>query len=300
MHAVGTLTINAGTFSITAADDGLHSDSGIVINNGTINIPRSYEGIESAVITINGGEIDIMASDDAINVSTGSGEEASMPMGMGAGQDTFTYSGSNYLYINGGTIRVDAAGDGLDANGAIEMTGGVVIVNGTTEMMNGSLDYDSGFKMTGGFLVTAGSAGMPQAPGTYSAQNSVLINFDAAQSAGTLVHIQNASGEDILTFEPAKSYQSVLFSSAELVTGETYGIYLGGSSTGANTDGLFENGTYSSGTLFQEFTISNVVTTVGTTAGFMGGPGSGGAGGRGGGPGVVPGTASEGKQPLSQ
>ncbi len=80
--------------------------------------------------------------------------------GAAPGQDVFTYSGDYYLYINGGTIVVNAAGDGVDVNGAIEMTDGLVIVHGPTEQMNGSLDYDGYFNISGGYLVAAGSAGM--------------------------------------------------------------------------------------------------------------------------------------------
>ncbi len=289
IHAGGTLTVNNGTFSISSGDDGMHSDTAVTINNGTVNIQKSYEGIEGAVITLNGGEINIKASDDGINVSTGTGEGEMMGrggqmgpgMGEAAGQESFTYTGSNYLYINGGMILVDADGDGLDSNGAVEMTGGLVIVNGPIENMNGALDYDSGFKMNGGILIAAGSAGMAQAPGSYSSQNSLLVNFDAAQAAGTIVSIRTAAGEDVITFAPAKSFQSLLVSSPDLVTGQTYQIYLGGSSSETNLNGLFEGGAYSGGTLYQEATLSSVITTLGSAGGFMGGPG-GGMGGRGG------------------
>ena len=137
------------------------------------------------------------------------------------------------LYINGGYIWVDADGDGLDINGAIEMTDGVVLVNGPTENMNGALDYDGGFNISGGFLVAVGSAGMAQAPRQISSQNSLLINLSCTTAAGTLIHIQNSAGEDILTFAPTKHYQSIAFSSPELVNGETYTISYGGSSSGS-------------------------------------------------------------------
>jgi hypothetical protein len=104
---------------------------------------------------------------------------------------------------------------------------------------------------------------MAMAPGTSSSQNSVLVYLSSAQSAGTLFHIQNSAGQDILTFAPAKQYQSVVLSSPRLVTGETYTVFLGGSSTGTATDGLYQGGTYSSGTQSGNFTISSVVTQLG-------------------------------------
>jgi len=179
-------------------------------------------------------------------------------------QDAFNYSGGRYLYIRGGYIAVDANGDGFDINGAIEMTDGAVLVNGPTQQMNGALDYDAGFKMTGGFLVAAGSSGMAQAPGATSSQYAVLIYLNTTQPAGTLFHIQDSAGKDILTFAPTKAYQSVAFSSPELVRGATYEIYIGGKSSGKMTDSLYKGGTYTPGTRYASFTISNVVTTIGS------------------------------------
>lgn len=294
IHSNGAIVINDGTYNITSGDDGIHADSTLNINGGVINITESYEGIESAVITINNGEINIVSSDDGINVAAGN-DGSGMNPGMGPGgqqmpgggpgnqqipggrpgnqqmpggglpgQDTFTYSGNYYLYINGGYIVVDAAGDGIDVNGAIEITNGVVIVNGPTEQMNGALDYDASFNMMGGTLVAVGSSGMAMAPGQTSSQYSVLVNFNTTLQAGDLVHIQDNSGNAILTFAPSKRYQSIVFSSSALEKGNTYDIYIGGSSSGAENDGFYQDGTYNPGTLYESFTITDVVTQIGT------------------------------------
>lgn len=268
LHSNNNLVVNAGTFTLASRDDGMHADATLTINGGEINVTESYEGLESAVITVNSGNIHVVASDDGINVATGvDGSGAMRPGGGGPGggqQDTFTYTGTNYLYIHGGYIFVDARGDGIDVNGAIEMTDGVVLVNGPTEQMNGPLDYDGGFKMSGGFIVAVGSSGMAQAPGAYSSQNSVLIYLTSTQPAGTLVRIQNSAGEDVLTFAPTREYQSVAISSPKLVSGESYTIFLGGSSTGTATDGLYQDGSYTPGTQYESFTVSSVVTQVGS------------------------------------
>ncbi|MCB0195368.1 MAG: carbohydrate-binding domain-containing protein [Anaerolineae bacterium] len=303
LHSNGSLVVNNGTFVIASGDDGIHADSTLEINDGDINITESYEGIESAVITINDGNINLVASDDGLNVAGGNdgsgmgrrpgpgGGDRPEPNGEfgrgrgpraddddgfdlgdlfgqagGPGGDGFATSGNYYLYINGGTIVVDAGGDGLDANGSIEMTDGLVIVNGPTNRGNGALDYDGSFTLSGGELVAAGSAGMAQAPGQTSTQPSVLINFDSTQAAGTLVHIQSEDGQNILTFAPSKEFQSIAFSSTELTEGTTYPIYLGGSATGTVTDGLYRDATYTDGTPYTEFTISDIVTRVGSNS----------------------------------
>ncbi len=276
LHSNGSLVINGGTFLLATGDDGLHSDATLEINAGDIRVTKSYEGIESAVITINNGSIHVVSSDDGINVASGNDGSGMMgPRGGpggggdwgGWGNDQFTYNGDYYLYVNGGYIAVDAAGDGLDINGAIVMTGGVVLVNGPVENMNGALDFDGGFQMTGGFLAAAGSAGMAQAPGSYSEQNSVLVYFSAAQQAGSLVHIQNSAGEDILTFAPTKRYQALVLSSPALVKGQAYTIYTGGSSSGALSDSLYQGGSYTPGSEYASFTVAGALTTVGNGGG---------------------------------
>lgn len=269
----------------------MHADSTLEVNAGEINVTQSYEGIESAVITINGGNIRITASDDGLNAAggnDGSGMMGGAGQGGGPGQrvrpgqggqpgqgfqpgqggqlgqDAFAVSGDYYLYINGGQIMINAAGDGIDVNGTIEMAGGVVLVNGPTENMNGALDCDGGFTLTGGYLVAVGSAGMAEAPGESSTQYSLLLNFDSTLPAGTLLHIQDSAGKNILTFSPTKAFQSIAFSSPELVAGATYTVYYGGSSSGVADGGLYQGETYTPGTPYVDFTVSGVVTWIGS------------------------------------
>ena len=269
------LTISGGDLALASGDDGLHSDSSLTINDGEVTISQSYEGIESKVITINGGNIHLVSSDDGINVSSGGGD---MPMGGMRMQNEFAASADNYLAINGGYLFVDAQGDGIDVNGPVTMTGGIVIVNGPTNSGNGAMDYTGSFKVTGGLLVAAGSAGMAMAPGQTSTQYSVMINSEEAQPANTLFHIETDDGRDILTFMPTKTYQSVVLCSPELKKGTSYLVYSGGNSSGKATDGLYTDGIYTAGTQIESFTISDIVTTTGANSGGMGGS-PGGAGG---------------------
>lgn len=270
IHSNGSVVVNGGIFTIASGDDGMHADTSLEINGGEISITESYEGIESAVITINNGDIDITASDDGINVAGGVDSSGMMPGGRpggGPGQDAFSYTGDYYLYINGGTIVVNAGGDGLDVNGAIEMTDGLVVVHGPTEQMNAALDYDGYFNISGGVSVAAGSAGMAMTPSQTSSQNSTLIYFTSTLLAGTLVHIQNSAGEEIMTLALAKDSQTIAFSSPELVNGETYTIFTGGNVTGVETGGLYLEGSYYPGSEYASFTVSGVVTMIGSGSG---------------------------------
>lgn len=283
LHSNGSLTMSGGEVSISSGDDGIHADATLTIDSGTINIAKSYEGIESEIITLNGGTIHLVAADDGLNAAGGA--DGSSVNGR-AGENPFAESGNAYIHINGGYLYLDSAGDGVDSNGSIDMTAGTVIVNGPTNDGNGPLDYNGTFNINGGFFVAVGSSGMAQNASASSTQYSVLYGFDTAQAAGAIIRIESESGEEILTFAPAKSYQSVVLSSPELGNG-SYILYSGGTSDGASVDGLYSDGNYSEGTQVASFTISSVVTSVGAVGGFGGGPG-------GGGPGEIPG----GGQPL--
>ena len=242
IHSSATIVINTGTFELASGDDAIHADDTIEINNGDITISDTEEGIEAPNITINDGVISIISSDDAIN----------------AAGDT-----NNYLVINGGYIVINASGDGLDSNGDIEMNDGTVIVNGPTAANNSPIDYDGTFYLNGGFLVASGYASnMDEAGSSSSDQYSIIVFLNSTQTAGTLVHIENSNGDNIVTFSPEKKYKSIVFSSSELSNGSTYNLYLGGSDTGTNTDGVYKDGTYSSGSLETSFTISSKVTTI--------------------------------------
>jgi hypothetical protein len=234
------------------------------MNGGDLRITRSYEGIESNQITINDGKIRLVSSDDGINgTSAAATGRGGMP---GRGGPGGFEAGDSRLFINGGYVAVDALGDGLDINGAAEMTGGIVLVNGPTANNNGALDHVT-FKITGGFLAATGSAGMAQAPSTSSTQYSLMHNFSTVQAAGTLVHIATSDGKEMVTFGPTKTYQSFVISSPELQNGATYVVYSGGRSTGVATDSLYAGGKYTAGAQVASYTLTSVVTGAG-----MGGP----------------------------
>jgi hypothetical protein len=273
LHSNGSLTINGGEIHLASGDDGIHADSSVEINGGDLDIAKSYEGIESATITVNDGTIHLASSDDGFNAV--GGVDGSAINGR-PGQNPFDWSGDQHLYVNGGTIVVDAMGDGLDINGPIDMTGGTVLINGPTANNNGALDYAGAFNINGGLLVAVGSAGMAQAPSKSSTQYSVAHTFQSTQAAGTIVHVETTDGQDILTFVPAKSYQSIVFSAPELQEGATYVVYSGGSSTGTLTDSLYSGGTYTAGTQVASLTIVDMVTGAGAMrGGFPGARGGG-------------------------
>jgi phage baseplate assembly protein gpV len=67
--------------------------------------------------------------------------------------------------VTGGSLTINAQGDGLDSNGNASISGGTVVVNGPTNSGNGALDVNGELTVTGGRVAAAGSAGMVVTPG---------------------------------------------------------------------------------------------------------------------------------------
>lgn len=288
IHSNSALVINGGTINIKSGDDGLHSDATLDINGGTIDITKSYEAIESEVITINDGNIHVVSSDDGLNAA--GGNDSSSINGR-PGENSFSSSSTGQININGGYLVVDCTGDGIDSNGSVSMTDGTVIVNGPTNGGNGALDYDSEFNMTGGTLIAAGSVGMVQTPSESSSQKILNVTL-TSKEANTLIHIEDADGNEVLTFAPTKSYSSVVVCTPEIKEGTTYNVYSGGSSTGTASDGLYSGGTYSDGSQVGSSSVSSSITNItesgaSASSGMGGHQGGGGKGGMTGGKGTM-------------
>lgn len=273
IHSNATVTIDGGDLTLSSGDDGIHGDFFVTINDGSIVITESFEGIESEVITINGGFIDVTATDDGLNVADGTAAETNTPSvgggpgaggpgggGPGAGGES---AGDYYIYINGGTTVITIAsssvadGDGIDSNGSVVMTGGVVAVNGPTDTRNSAVDSNGSFEVTGGLLIGTNINGRnSQGVGADSTQASIYLTSDSVIDAGTVIQIQTTDGEGLVTFEAVNEFDVIVFTSPDLEDGDTYEIYLGGSVSGDSTTGLYETDAYTPGTLAGTTTAS--------------------------------------------
>ncbi|MDF2872139.1 MAG: hypothetical protein K0R05_3714 [Anaerocolumna sp.] len=156
-----------------------------------------------------------------------------------------------YILINGGTITVDAAGDGIDSNGNLYITGGTLYVYGPTGNGDGALDYNGTADISGGNVYVAGSSGMAQGFSDTSTQYSILYNLTSVSTAGTEVTLKDSNGKVVASFTPAKDYQSIVISLPELTKDATY--------------------TLTSGDQTADITLSSVVTSNGQQG--MGGQG---------------------------
>lgn len=247
LHCNGDLTVTDGTLRLSSGDDGIHADGSLQIGGGTIEIAKCYEGIEGLHIDISGGEISLVASDDGLNAAGGNDGSS---LGGRPGQNSFAGDGdAATISISGGVLRIDAAGDGIDSNGDLLISGGTVYVDGPTSGGDGALDYDGSGEVSGGTVVAVGSVGMAMGFTSGSTQGSILCNFPSSVAAGTEFALKDSAGNTLVSYTPQKAYQSVAVSCPAMKQGESY--------------------TLSAGSQTAEVTLSELATTYGQ--GGMGG-----------------------------
>lgn len=231
VHSNGNLTVNGGNLTIKTGDDGFHADETLTIQDGTILITESYEGIEGLHVKIEGGDITLTASDDGVNAAGGT--DSSEADGMrggdqfgGPGQKEMGSSSSDgSICISGGNLHITASGDGMDANGTLEISGGTIVISGPNQGDTSTLDYDITGVITGGTFIGTGASGMAQ---TFSDSKQGVIAVNAGnQEKGTKITLKDESGKILMEHEAELDFSVVILSSPELISGETYTITVG-------------------------------------------------------------------------
>lgn len=237
VHSNASITVNGGIFEIASGDDAFHADETLTVTAGTINITESYEGLEALHVSVQGGDITLVASDDGLNAAGGTdssgltggrdgmfgGGPGGMGGGPGGGGGMSSSNGS--ITISGGTLHIQASGDGIDANGSLTISGGYTVVVGPTQGDTATLDYDTTAVITGGTFIGTGASGMAQ---TFSDQEQGVVSVNVGnQAAGTTVTLEDQSGNTLITYTPELSFAVVILSSPDLVSGEPYTMTVG-------------------------------------------------------------------------
>ena len=198
--------------------------------DGVLTIIADNEGLDTELhLTINGGNIRIFSQDDGINTNE---------------------DGVSVTTINGGTIHIlsglGSEGDGIDSNGWLVINGGTVI-SMAHPASDAGLDSDMGSYINGGTVVSLGST--MDWPESDSEQVTVNLQFSSMQSAGDAIVFEDADGNVVFAYDPSedevasemiRQYQGAVVSSPEFEVGETYQLYIGGTLTGTETDGVFD------------------------------------------------------------
>ena len=256
----GYVYIEGGDINISVGDDALHAEGLLIITGGDIDVSKSCEGVEGYKILVTGGDIDVISSDDGFNAaggssgsgdnhdgfgdSSGSGDNHD-GFGGGPGMDGVDMDADNdaYILITGGTININANGDGIDSNGYIGITGGSVYVLGPSDNGNGAMDYGICAAITGGEIVAVGGSGMAQGFGDESTQCSALVNFDEWIDAGETITLTDSDGKEVLSYKADKKFNSVVISTSDMKQGDNYTLTVGDQSSTFTLDDI----TYSEG-----------------------------------------------------
>lgn len=256
-----TVNIEGGDINIVSSDDGINAADGTSLgfggsfpdgqnrSNGTPPTPPSYQdgtnggtpptpptgqnGSDSSRLTPPSGQDGAADTNTPPAPPTDASGEApsdlpSMPEGGFDGQQPGNAAGSSSCSVNisGGTIRIDASGDGIDSNGDLNVSGGTIYVSGPTNDGDSALDYDGAAAITGGTIVAAGYSGMAQNFGSSSTQGSILLT--ASSVTGGIITLTDADGNVLVEYTPEKNYNCVVVSCPELTEGNTYTLSLGG------------------------------------------------------------------------
>lgn len=246
----GNVYIGGGTYNLSVKSDGISAINEINIVGGSISIDKSYEGIEGRSINISGGRVDITSSDDGLNATdkrgTTDNDTGVNNKDFRGGMMNDTQSDAN-INISGGIININAEGDGIDSNGYITVSGGEIYVAGPSNGGNGALDYGIDATISGGIIVAAGQSNMAQNFGYDSTQGSILVNTQKQNAAGSDITLLDSEGNTLVAWTMEKSYNSVVVSCPEIVTGESYTLITGEITTEITMDGLIYGDGFSFG-----------------------------------------------------
>ena len=217
----GFVYIKNGALSLNVGDDGIHAEKALLIDDGDINITKSYEGLEAPSITINGGDIAIKSSDDGINAGAGTSESNTpRPRGIMDADENCTVT------INDGNIYINASGDGIDSNGYIYINSGVLSIDGPTSNGNGALDAGIEIVTNGGEAIAVGSSGMAESFGSKSSVPNISLYLNNYYTAGSKIVFKDSNEKVVKEYTSAKIFSHIAASSKSFVLGETYSVYI--------------------------------------------------------------------------
>ena len=256
--------ISGGTLNITQANEGIEAQY-INILDGTVNVTSSDDGINASYSTTTTTDSTTATStnqsaqnrqNSAPQVPSGSAGQASaggqapsgtmgQPQaggGMGGG-GTFEVVDAT-INITGGTVTVNANGDGIDSNGTATLSGGTLIVNGPFTGGNASLDTNGDLLLNGTTVTAANSGDMFEAPSTNSTSGYVKISNVSNLSSGTTVQVTDSSGNVVANYKVTNSSTAlILVSRSKITKGESCTVYTTTDSVDASSTTLASNAT---------------------------------------------------------
>lgn len=284
-----TLTVKDGTYGITTVEDALHSKGDVSVENGKMTILAGDDALHAdQTLTVKNGTIDIQKSNEGlegitVNVEGGDISIQSSDDGInGAGESEDGSAVDISVNISGGKVKIVPGGDGIDSNGNLNVSGGTIVVDGPSDGGNAPIDYDGTATITGGTVFASGNSGMFQGfDENISTQSSIIDYLDQNAKAGESITITDANGKEVFSSsDTTQSFNTFLYSSSDLKEGKKYTVKVGSTS--------------------KSVTVSKKTNTIGTRSQGMGQPPMGGGNGQppmGGGNGQPPMNGGNGQPP---
>ena len=133
---LGNVTINGGTITAYSNDDGLHADGTLSVTAGTVSVTNSYEGVEGTTVNISGGYVSVNAKDDGINATTTTGVAIAIS------------GGTVYIYCSGDGIDSNSR---TSYQGIVFSGGNTVVISDSNG--NSAIDTEQGYTYEGGAVI---------------------------------------------------------------------------------------------------------------------------------------------------
>lgn len=134
----------SATDSTTPSPKGVNAGVSYTQDSGTVVLDTADEGLQAAFVNIGGGALSVTSGDDGINASNGD-----FTIEGYENADSESDDGS-VLTITGGSVQIDcAASDGIDSNGSFHITGGQVVIGGSTGSMDDAIDANGATTLVG-------------------------------------------------------------------------------------------------------------------------------------------------------
>ena len=254
LKAPHTLEISGGTLNIEKSNEGIEAQY-INILDGEVTVNSADDGINAS---LKDSSSDTSSDTTSGTATTGqqtqqdqNGQVQQAPAGGGAapgGSQGSTGQNQNMLQppaggtmpgggggtfevvdaainISGGTVTVNAEGDGIDSNGTATFSGGTVTVNGPAAGGNNALDSNGDLLLNGGTVTAGSTADMFEAPSSASTSGYLKITDSSALTQGSTVQVTDSSGTVVANYKITTSgVQLVLVSNKNIVKGQSYTV----------------------------------------------------------------------------
>ena len=258
------INILDGTVNVTSSDDGINasystssSSSTESTSSSTTQTSQTAQSNQTAQNTQSGQSAQGNAAQGGQGGQPPAGGQApsgnmgqppaggggGMGGGMGGGGGTFEVVDAT-INIAGGTITVNANGDGIDSNGTATLSGGTLVVNGPFTGGNTSLDTNGDLLLNGTTVVAGNSGDMFEAPASSSTSGYVKLTNLSHVSSGTTIQMADSSGKVVANYKVTNSNTAlILVSSANITKGQSYTVYTTTDSVDASSTSVASNAT---------------------------------------------------------